>query len=78
MLYQIETVPVLIIDQNIQAHSYTHLEINKPYIALNSEAYISIRWQELRTCKRTGYEFYCEELFVTNPNTVAKVQYILT
>ena len=26
--------------------------------------YISIRQQELRTCKRTGYEFYCEELFV--------------
>ena len=34
------------------------------YIVLNSEAYISIRQQELRTCKRIGYEFYCEELFV--------------
>ena len=44
--------------------SYTHLQVNKPYVALNSETYISIRQQELRTCKRIGYEFYCEELFV--------------
>ena len=47
-------------DQNEQAHSYTHLQIDKPYIALNSETYIAIRQQELRTCIRIGYEFYCE------------------
>ena len=57
-------VPIPIIDQNKQAHSYTHPQIDKPYIALNSETYITIRQQELRTCKRIGYEFYCEELFV--------------
>ena len=66
ILYQIETVPVPIIDQNTQAQSYTHLQINKSYIALNSETYNSIRQQELKTCKRIGYEFYCEELFVVN------------
>ena len=43
ILYQIETVPVPIIDQNIQAHSYTHLQVDRPYIALNSETYITIR-----------------------------------
>ena len=64
ILYQIETVPVPIIDLNIQVHSYTHLQINKPYIALNSKTYIAIRQQELRTCKRIGYGFYYEELFV--------------
>ena len=64
ILYQIETVPVPIKDQNTQALSYTHLQVNKLYIALNSEMNITIRQQELRTCKRTGYEFYCEELFV--------------
>ena len=37
ILYEIETVPVPIIDQNTQAQSYTHLQVNKPYIALNSE-----------------------------------------
>ena len=51
ILYQLETVPVPITDQNTQVQSYTHLQVNKPYIALNSETYISIREQELRTCK---------------------------
>ena len=63
VLYQLETVPVPILDQNDRAHSYTQLRIKKPYIALNSEMYISLRQQELRNCKRIGYEFYYEELF---------------
>ena len=41
-----------------------HLQVRKPYTALNSETYISIRHQELRSCKRICHEFYCEELFV--------------
>ena len=64
ILYQIETVPVPIIDPNTQAQSYTYLQMNKPYIALNSKTYISIRQQELRACKRIGYEFYSKELFM--------------
>ena len=64
ILYQLEIVPVPILDQNTKAQSYTHLRIKKPYIALNSETYISLRQQELRSCKKIGYEFYCEELFV--------------
>ena len=63
-LNQLETVPVPIIDRNENAQSYTHLKVTKPYIALNSETYISLRIQELETCKKIGYEFYCEELFV--------------
>ena len=35
ILYQLETVPVPVLDLNIKAQSYTHLRINKPYIALN-------------------------------------------
>ena len=46
ILHQIEPVPVAIIDQNTQAQSYSYLEINKHYIALNSEAYITIRQKE--------------------------------
>ena len=57
ILYQLGTVPVPIIDQNTQAQYYTHLQVNKLYIALNSETYISIRQQELRTCKRIGMNF---------------------
>ena len=64
ILYQIETVPVPIIDQNTQAHLYTHLQVDRPYIALNSETYIIIRQQELRTCKGIGYGFFCKDLFV--------------
>ena len=63
-LYQLETVPVPIIDRNENAQSYTHLQVTKPYIALNSEMYISLRIQELEMCKKIRYEFYCEELFV--------------
>ena len=37
ILYQIEMVPIPIIDQNKQAQPYTYLQIDKPYIALNSE-----------------------------------------
>ena len=64
ILYQLETVPIPILDRNTKAQSYMHLQFRKPYIALNSETYISLRQQELRACKRICYEFYCEELFV--------------
>ena len=64
ILHQLEMVPIPILDQNIKAQSYTHLKIKKPHIALNSETYISLRQQELRSCKRIGYEFYCEEHFI--------------
>ena len=50
ILYQLETVPVPIIDQNTHTQSYTHLQVHKPYIALNSETHFFIRQQELRTC----------------------------
>ena len=60
ILYQLETVQVPILDQNDRAHSYTHLQVKKPYIALNSEMYISLWKLELATFKNIGYEFYCE------------------
>ena len=34
ILYQLETVPVPVLDENIEAHSYTHLNVRKTYIAL--------------------------------------------
>ena len=64
ILYQLETVPVPILDTNTKAQSYTHLHVNKPYTALNSETYIALTHQELRSCKKIGNEFYCEELFI--------------
>ena len=51
-------------DKNTEAQSCTRLKVKKPYIALNSEQYISLTNQELRSCKKIGNEFYCEELFI--------------
>ena len=64
ILYQLEIVPVPILDLNIKTQSYPHLRIKKLHIALNSETYISLRQQELRSCKKIGYEFYCKKLFI--------------
>ena len=64
IMYQIETVTVPILDENEQVQSYTELKVEKPYIALNEETYITLCSQELKMCKRIGYEYYCEELFV--------------
>ena len=64
ILYQTETVLVPIVDLNKQADSYTHLQIKRPYITLNFERYISVRQQELQTCKKIRYKFNCKELFV--------------
>ena len=70
ILYQLETVPVPIVDDNTEVNSYTELRIKKQYIALNTETYINIRHQELATCKRIGYKFYCEELFVVRHKSI--------
>ena len=69
IMYQIETVLVPILDENEQTHSYTELKIEKPYIALNEETYIMLHAQGLKMCKKIGYEYYCEELFVVKSKT---------
>ena len=43
ILYELETVPVPVLDLNMKAQSYTHLRIKKPYIARHSETYISLK-----------------------------------
>ena len=77
ILYQIETVPVPMTDQNTQAQSYTNLHKKIQYTTLNSETYITIRQQELRTCKRIGYEFYHEELFVVKHKSIYSCKSIM-
>ena len=41
-LYQVEAVPVPILDTGNKVQSYTKLKIERPYIALNDEMYITI------------------------------------
>ena len=69
IMYQIETVPVPILDKNEQVQSYTELKIENPYITLNEETYIMLCAQELKMCKKIGYEYYCEDLFVVKSKT---------
>ena len=42
ILYQLETIPVPIVDKSTKANSYTELRIKKSYIVLNTETYINI------------------------------------
>ena len=69
VMYQIEIVPIPILDRNDQAQTYTQLKISKLYIVLSTEAYITLQTQELGTCKKIGYEYYCEELFAVKSKT---------
>ena len=57
------------LDEDEQAHSYTELKIEKPYIALNEEMYIILLTQELKMGTKIGYEYYCKELFVVKSET---------
>ena len=74
ILYQLETVPVPIVDINTKADSYTQLQIKKLYLTLNMETYINVREQGLATCKMIGYEFYCEELFCSKTQIYLQLQ----
>ena len=42
IMYQIEMVPVPILDKNEQAHSYTELKMEKPYIVIKTKKPISL------------------------------------
>ena len=48
-----------ILDENDKAQSYTQLKVEKPYIAVNKETYISLCPWELNVCKRIGCEHFC-------------------
>ena len=63
-LYEVETVPVPILDKNIKANSYSQVRIEKRYIAAGTDYYIQLRISELLMCKSIRHIYYCEELFV--------------
>ena len=63
-LYEIESVPVPIPDENKRADSYSMVQIRKPYIVAGAEYYIELRMTEMIMCKTIRFIFYCEELFV--------------
>ena len=63
-LYEVETVPVPIIDKNVKADSYSQVRIEKDYIAAGTDYYIQLRISELLMCKSIRHIYYCEKLFV--------------
>ena len=63
-LYEVETVPVPILDKNVKANSYSQVRIKKKYIAAGTDYYIQLRISELLMCKSIRHIYYCEELFV--------------
>ena len=63
-LYEVESVPVPILDRNTKANSYSKIRIEKDYIAAGADYYIQLRISELYMCKNIRYIYYCEELFV--------------
>ena len=69
IMYQIETVPVPILDENEQVHSYTELKIKTVYCFKQRNVY-NIAYSRMKMCKRIGYEYYCKEyLFVVKSKT---------
>ena len=63
-LYEVETVPVPILDKNVKANSYSQVRIEKSYIATGTDYYIQFRISELLMCKSIRHIYYSEELFV--------------
>ena len=68
-LYQIETVPVPIVDTNLEADSYSEPLVNKPYIATNADYYIQLEMEELFMCKPIKQIYFCEEIFLVKHKT---------
>ena len=68
-LYQIETVPVPIVDTNLEANSYSQAIVNKPYIATNADYYIQFKMEELFMCKQIKQIYFCEEIFLVKHKT---------
>ena len=50
-------------------HNHTHNYRQRSLTLLWIQKHTSLRIQELETCKKIGYEFYCEELFVVKHRT---------
>ena len=63
-LFEIETVPVPIPDENTKADSYSQVQVPKPYIAVGAEYYIELRMTEMIMCRSIRFTYICEELFV--------------
>ena len=58
---KLKTVPVPIVDTNLEADSYSEALVNKPYIATNADYYIQLVMEELFMCKQIKQIYFCEK-----------------
>ena len=63
-LYEIETVPIPIKDQDQEASSFSELMVQKPYFVASDSSYIQLRNPKLFHCKKVQEEYFCEETFM--------------
>ena len=68
-LYQIETVPVAIVDTNLETDSYSQALVNKPYITTNADHYIRLVMEELFMYKQIKQIYFCKEIFLVKHKT---------
>ena len=74
-LYQIESLPIPILDGNDKAQSYTQLKVEKPYIAVNEETYISLAPSGIKYMQKNISVRNCL-LSGVNTNIAVPVQFI--
>ena len=63
-LYELETIPVPIDDQDDHASSFSEVFTNKPYFVATDTAYIQVCNPELFRCKVIQGQYFCEETFM--------------
>ena len=68
-LYQFETVPEPIKDDNTEANLYARLQTMNNYLAMTEENYVSLILAELDTCKHIGHIYFCKTIFLVKHKT---------
>ena len=72
-LYEVETVPVPILDKNVKANSYSQVRIEKSYIAAGTDYYIQLSISELLMCKHKSRHSCVSAMFYNlGPATITK------
>ena len=77
ILYQLQTAPVPIIDQNPNAQSYTELKNKETIHCTKFRNIYKHSTAKLATCKRIGYKFYCKELFMVRHKTIHSYESVI-
>ena len=70
ILYQLETVPVPIVHKILRPIFIHNSKLKALFSSKYRNLYINVRQQEVATCKRIVYEFFCKELFIVRHKSI--------